>query len=299
MKIEIGSKKFTAQIDSLGAQLISLCCHRENKGSTELIWQRDPAYWPDSSPLLFPAIGNSRKDRTIFDGVWYQMPKHGFCRKKEFTAAQPSENMAVFTITSDAQTHLYYPYDFILSAAYRIEEYGLSITYEVSNQSGRTMYYCLGAHPALRCPVYDGELFEDYELEFEEEENTASLFYAKELGQFQADSRDIILNHTKILPLSYDVFGTNAVFFDQIRSRGVALIHRKTRRGVKVEFPGFACISFWTKGTIKAPFLCIEPWNGSPIRSDEDDVFAHKHHVQVLPPGQRRTHLLKLIPISI
>lgn len=297
MIVTIENEKFDAKIDSAGAQLISLRCHQENGGGLELIWQRDPAYWPDSSPLLFPAVGNCRDDRTMFGNTWYPMPKHGFCRRREFAAARPSSDRAVFTTASDEQTHMHYPYDFTLSLIYTITERGLSITYEVSSQSRDTMYYCLGAHPALRCPLYEGQSFADYELEFEQEENTVSLCYDKEAGQFRAGSCGIRLDHTKTLPLSHDFFGANAVFFDQVRSRSVSLVHRETRKGVKAAFPGFSSIAFWTKGALQAPFLCIEPWNGSAIRSDEDDVFAHRHHVRTLAPGEGRTHLLELIPL--
>ena len=75
MIITICDSKTTASIDALGAQLISM----KDASGKEYIWQRDPAVWARCSPLLFPSVGNCRNGKTLFDGVWYEMPKHGFC----------------------------------------------------------------------------------------------------------------------------------------------------------------------------------------------------------------------------
>lgn len=41
MIVTLKNHTMTAQIDSIGAQLISL----KSKSGTEYIWQRDPAHW--------------------------------------------------------------------------------------------------------------------------------------------------------------------------------------------------------------------------------------------------------------
>ena len=80
MLVTIQDSKASAVIDSFGAQLISL----KDSSQKEYIWQRDPDIWPRCSPLLFPAVGNSRNDKTMFEGVWYDLPKHGFCKETDF-----------------------------------------------------------------------------------------------------------------------------------------------------------------------------------------------------------------------
>lgn len=68
------NQTMTAQIDSIGAQLISL----KSVSGTEYIWQRDPAHWKSCSPLLFPTIGNCRDGKYTLNGQTYTIPKHGF-----------------------------------------------------------------------------------------------------------------------------------------------------------------------------------------------------------------------------
>ena len=42
------------KIDSLGAELKSLVTLNDG---VEMLWQGNPAYWANSSPILFPIVG--------------------------------------------------------------------------------------------------------------------------------------------------------------------------------------------------------------------------------------------------
>ncbi len=280
----------TAAIDSLGAQLISL----KDGHKKEYIWQRDPDIWPRCSPLLFPAVGNCRNNATRFEGQWFTMEKHGFCKESDFAVTLQTETWASFQLAANDFTRHSYPYDFILSLTYRLNNGILEMDYQVENTDSRQICYCIGSHPGFICPLEEGEAFDDYELEFEQEENTCAMPYNLSALQFDADRKGYHLNHTRTLPLSYELFENDAISFDEIKSRKVALLHRKTRRGVLVSYPGFETVAFWTPYGKNAPFLCIEPWNGCGIRSDEDDEFIHRHHVQILKPGETKHYSLQI-----
>lgn len=281
---------FSASIDSVGAQLISL----KDTGGKEYIWQRDPSLWSSCSPLLFPSVGNCRNGRTRFDGQWYDMPKHGFCRNADFAAEQTSPACAVFRLASDDRTRGFYPYEFVLSLTYTLKDGVLFMDYSVENTGESESCYCIGSHPGFICPLEEGERFEDYQLEFDQEEHTASMVYNLETLQFDPHVSGVVLEHTRILPLSYELFKKDAIYFDQIISRKVSILHRDTRRGVQVSYPGFETVAFWTPYEKKAPFLCVEPWNGSAIRSDEGDDFISRHHVQTLRPGEKKSHHMEI-----
>ena len=49
MIFTIKNDKFTAKVDTLGAQIISL----EDAQGRELLWTGDPAYWREHAPVLF------------------------------------------------------------------------------------------------------------------------------------------------------------------------------------------------------------------------------------------------------
>lgn len=288
MLITLKNGQMSAAIDSIGAQLISL----KNKAGKEFIWQRDPDIWKSCSPLLFPAIGCGRNNMTIIEGVTYQMPKHGICRDKDFQIAQEKDDCAVFTLSSSEETKPFYPYDFLLSLTYTLTDDGISMDYQVNNTDSRTICYALGAHPGFNIPLEKDEAFEDYQLEFEQVENTTSLVYDLETRQFERGKRLPLLSDTRILPLNYPMFDSDAVYFDEIRSRKVSVVNPRTRKGVEVSYPDFSSVAFWTPMGANAPLLCVEPWNGSDICSDEDDHFEHKHDIQFLPVGEMKTYHL-------
>ena len=47
------------------------------------MWQKDPAYWAKTSPVLFPYIGAVPETVTIH-GIEYAIPRHGFVKDVEF-----------------------------------------------------------------------------------------------------------------------------------------------------------------------------------------------------------------------
>lgn len=288
MIVTLKNNAFTAQIDSLGAQLISL----RDKDGKEYIWQRDPAYWQNCSPLLFPTVGNCRDGKTVIEGVVYEIPKHGFCKVTDFAVEQPAEDSAVFSIRDSEETKKMYPYAFRLSLAYTLKEDGLHMDYLVENLDSRPIHYELGAHPGFNCPLCKGERFEDYVLEFEKEETTDSMVYDASHLQFDVNHRKPLLNHSRILPLSYDLFVDDAIFFDKIASRKVALKNPATQKGVEVDYRDFETVAFWTAMPSKGPFLCVEPWNGSAIRSDEDDELKNRHFIQTVEAGEKKGYHL-------
>lgn len=280
--------QFTAAIDSVGAQLLSL----KDASGPEYIWQRDPAHWKSSSPLLFPFVGNCRNGRTQIDGIWYEVAKHGFCRESEFAVHQTSDVQAVFTLCDSEYTRRMYPYAFCLSLTYTLQSDGLHMDYQVENTDSRPMFYQLGAHPGFRCPISEDERFEDYVLEFEKAECTTSMVYDLKHMQFDVNNRRVRLDHTNLLPLAYELFTDDAVFFDALQSRKVTIKNPATGKGVEVDFRDFETVAFWTSMPSKGPFLCVEPWNGSAIRSDEDDDLLHRHFIQSLKAGQKKSYHL-------
>lgn len=288
MIVTLKNQYFTAQVDSLGAQLISL----KDSAGKEYIWQRDPAYWQNCSPLLFPIVGNCRNGKTLLEGNWYEIPKHGFCKVTDFSVNQASEGQAVFSICDSEATHAVYPYAFRLSLTYTLQEDGLHMDYQVANTDSKAIHYNIGAHPGFNCPLENGEKFEDYVLEFEQEETAASMVYDVKNLQFDVNWRKPMLENSRVIPLTYDLFRDDAIFFDQIRSRKVAIKNPATGKGVLVDYRDFETVAFWTAMPSKGPFLCVEPWNGSAIRSDEDDDFKNRHFLQTLEVGETKDYHL-------
>lgn len=293
MLITLKTGSNMAQIESRGAELRSL----RDAFNTEYIWQRDPKYWGKSSPVLFPVVGELREGRTTFHGKEYHLPKHGFCRDAEFKVTYQSESMAIFNYTYNEETLKAYPYIFSLSLSYELKPEGLTIRYTVMNMDDQPIDFCLGAHPAFNVPVDGNGGFEDCALTFNMPETAGCPVFDFEKKQFDMDNRVTYLNNETTLRLKYSYFDNDAIFFDTPRSDRVRLASVKTGRGVEVQFGGFDYVAFWTPIGLEAPFLCIEPWCGVAVCSDEGDEFERKRGVKHLEIGEQKSFQLTILPL--
>lgn len=282
MNIRLFSNGFSCTVNTCGAELKS---YRDPSGR-EYIWTSDPAFWMRSSPLLFPIVGNARDGRTILKNRIYALPKHGFCKESEFLPVEKREDFARFRLSANAGTLASYPYAFSLSLSYRLCGDCLQAEYLIENHDPETMYFQLGAHPGFLLPVSPGEGLSDCVLEFEYEEPLLSHPYDAVQHCFHADRISEKKAEGRCLPLSPALFDGDVIFLETLRSRRVALRHRKSGRGVSVSFPDFHSVAFWIPPCGNPPFLCIEPWNGSAIFAEEDDVLAHRRRVLSLLPGE-------------
>lgn len=291
MILQLTNNGCSAAIDSFGAQLISW----KDQNQRELIWQRDPAFWPRCSPLLFPVVGACKDGSILIDGKTYPMQKHGFCKEHDFTVNRLSESKAVFSLQEDEQTRESYPFSFRLSLTYELKANGsLSFLYEVQNPGGVPLFYCIGTHPGFCCPLFPQTNWADYLLQFEKKEDTVSLPYDTEQNCFDPSQPGVCLHNTDTLPLTRDLFAKDALCFLNIKSRAVSLVEKNSGHGIRVSFPDFSSIAFWSTYPKEAPFVCIEAWNGSGYVKGEDNVLAHKNHVQKLLPGEHKQYCMTL-----
>ena len=289
MEIELISGSSTAKICTTGAELVSL----KDVFGMEYIWQKDEKYWPRSSPVLFPVVGNLRNGKTVIEGKEYRIPQHGFCRDAEFQVTYHSDTTAVFTYSFSDQTLLVYPYRFSLTLSYTLDNTCLSIRYTVMNLDDRPMNYFIGAHPAFNTPVDEGS-FEECCLDFEKPETAACPVYDLNECRFHMGDRIQRLQNESHLRLCYSDFQNDAIVFDAPNSRWVRLHNLKTGRGVQVDFGDFDYIAFWTPVGKNAPFLCIEPWCGMADCDDETGEFALKRGVKQLSAGEQQSYELKI-----
>jgi galactose mutarotase-like enzyme len=268
--IEISNGTLTATIHSLGAELISL-----KDSSREYIWQADPKYWPKHSPVLFPIVGGLKNDSYLYKGKIHAMNRHGFARDNTFNLKSQTEDSAVFTLVSNNDTRVMYPFDFELEMRYALNGSTLSITYVVTNHGKEEMPFSIGAHPAFALP----KKFGDYSLKFEKDEPLESRQLSENL------ITDTTVTHQAengVLPLDYKLFEKDALVFTNLQSRSVKLIEGD-RPILEVSYQKFPHLGIWTKEN--APFICIEPWQGYADKSDATGNIIEKEGILKLSPG--------------
>lgn len=266
MNITIQNEFATVVCDKHGAQLLS---YKTAEGK-EYMWQRDPAYWGKTSPVLFPYVGPVLSP-VIIGGKSYDMPRHGFAKDADYEIADQGEDFVVLKTQNNDFTASVYPYEFEFTVTFRLNGAALDVVYGVANKSGGEMPFLIGGHPAFFCPMEEGEKFTDYILHFEDE--------------------DVEDRH-----LEYSLFDIDAILYEYLKNRTVKLIHKDTKKGIRFDFPDYLSVAFWTPAKKDAPFLCIEPWCAGTVDQVPNTNLVEKKYVQYLPANEARDYRFSFMP---
>lgn len=291
MKYELENEQLHVEFQSFGGALSSI---RDRQG-IEFLWQGDKKYWSGQAPVLFPICGSIREDQAVTaDGKVLQMPRHGIVRKREFECIEQKENQITFSIKSNEEMELAYPYPFELQIQYTLCGSRIRVEYIVKNMGKEPMPFQIGGHPGFNCPLGEGEDYSDYWIEFEKEETVNVPEPVTETGLINVENRTLLLNKEKRLNLSHAMFHKDAVILDQLKSRSLSLYSERHGKEIRMEFEDFPYLILWSSAN-DGPFIAIEPWLGLSTCSDEGDIFEEKRGVHIVDPGEEKTYHFDII----
>lgn len=280
----IQNGKFTAKVDTLGAQLVSLINHE----GRELLWTGDPAYWREHAPVLFPIVGALRGNRAKIKGEWYEMARHGFAKRSEFACTRQAPGAVSLTLRANGETKKAYPFDFALTVGYTLQEDGYTTTFTVENTGAEPLPFAIGGHPGFHIPAEEGAAFEDYTIQFDEEERQQCPAVLLDTGLLDTQKAGFTL-HGREIPLQHSLFYQDALVFEGMRSHRVRILNKKTGRGIEMDFAGFPMLGIWSAQN-DGPYVCLEPWTGCATLTTEGDEFTEKKGMAVLAPGEESRH---------
>ena len=280
MLIAINNGQVKMTVDTLGAQMMSL----QSADGTEYLWQADPAYWADRSPVLFPFIGRLTNNSYRYCGKVYPMGIHGFAAASEFTPVAQTEDRIVLELTATEETRRQYPFDFSFQIAYALDNNTLSVTYSIKNRDEKILPFGVGGHPGFNVPLLSGERFEDYTLIFSQACQPDRVGFTPAVYLSGKDEA-YPLENGKELPLRHDLFDEDAVILKNM-AREVTLKSSVSGRGVTVSYPDMPYLGIWHWPKTDAPYVCIEPWTSLPARQDVVEEFSCKSDMLQLAPGK-------------
>jgi galactose mutarotase-like enzyme len=276
--LTIEDQQLKISIHPKGAELQSIF-HKGHQ--TEYMWSGDPAFWGKHSPLLFPIVGTLKNNTYYYDGKPYILPRHGFARDREFVVETQSADAITFLLRSDEASLKVFPFTFELRISYRIGAGTLTTTYHVTNPATAPLYFSVGGHPAFKVPVASGTTYTDYYLEFGTSENAPRWPISKD-GLIEREPLPL-LNDTRTLPLTKELFAKDALVFKKLHSVQVTLRSDRTERGLTLQFPGFPFLGIWAAPG--ADFVCIEPWCGIADSVDSNQQWTEKEGINVVEAG--------------
>lgn len=283
--IEIKNNTGSAAIKTLGAEITSF----KRADGFELLWQGDPEFWSGQAPVLFPIVGALRDAKVQIKGEWYGMERHGFVRKREFKVTNQTEESVTMTFASDEKSKKQYPYDFELSVTYTMTDCGVETKFTVKNTGTETLPYVVGGHPAYNVPVWEGDAFEDYNIEFSSDENQKcpEIDIESCLIDFTKITKE--LHNERIIPLRHNLFYRDALVFDNLNSKSVKLVSTKSGHGLEMDISGFPMLGIWSCFN-DGPYVALEPWIGCATTTDEGDEFEKKKNMQFMEPGKEKDY---------
>lgn len=278
MIISLENAQISATFSNKGGELQRL----ENKETAlEYLWTGDANFWGKFSPILFPIVGGLKEDTYFFEGVSYQLPRHGFARDREFEAHQISSEEVLFLLKEDQESLKVYPFEFQLGLRYRLIGNTLSCSYEVFNSGNKDLWFSIGGHPAFRLPLQSDLSYDDYYLEFNED--TQLNVHQVTDNLIEEATQPIHLEGGK-LPLTHQLFYQDALVLKDLKSNKISLKSLKDKHGLDFHFDGFPFFGIWAAKD--ADFVCLEPWCGIADGVHHDQEFSKKEGIVQLAPGK-------------
>lgn len=278
MIYRIKNEKLHLEVKRYGAEIYSV---KSAITGREFIWDANPKIWANHAPVLFPIVGALKNETYYYKNKPYSLPQHGFFRRNQnVELLDRTSDTLRFILKSNEETHKVYPFDFEFITSYKLEESKIMVTHEVINPSKNEMYFSFGAHPAFKCPINNGEEYNDYYLEFDREEISKSWKLEGSLIGLEAEEVFKIPNE---LNLHRDIFNKGALVFKDLKSTKISLKSRKSTQVVSISYEGFPYMGIWAKP--QAEFVCIEPWLGIADSVDAKQDITTKEGIIKLGGG--------------
>ncbi len=277
---QLKNNELTVKVNSFGAELSSVF---SSKNNIEYIWQAKPEIWPRHAPHLFPIVGKLKDSCYIFLNKSYQLPQHGFARDNEFKCIEQDETSLTFELKASDETLKQFPFDFSLKIVYRLIENKLLTHYEIFNPDLNQLYFSIGGHPAVNCPLQQDESFNDYSLLFPDKKEL--VINALHEGLIKKETKTLTLNNNK-LSVSKSLFDNDALVFMNSQIEQISLVSEKTSHGVTMECFNWPFFGIWTKKNSEH-FICLEPWHGIADIENSDFNFKNKTGIMTLETQQK------------
>ncbi len=256
-----------AVVSDQAAEVISF---KRRDNGIEMIWCRDPAYWYNCNPILFPYFSKLRDGKYEIDGRTIELGQHGFARRARFSFVSAQKDSCELELNDDEESWAVYPFHFTLKVRYQLEGYRILISYQIINRDQRDLPFNIGFHPAFNCPFTSDKRYEDYRIEFEQPEDLRH-------------SEKPLLGSSQSFTL-FDNLIDGSYFYEngQIKSRWCQLTDGE--HTIRVSLEGYETLGFWKKSP-DTPFICIEPWK--PVSSlKQGRTFRDDVDNNLLPPGE-------------
>lgn len=283
MAVKLENEFLCVEIAEMGAEVTRIYDKTEDN---EILWEGNPVYWKRHSPVLFPNVGKTYKNRVLINGTQYPTSQHGFARDNVFTCIEAANEKASFMLRSSEETKEVYPFDFELHINYKLNKKELTVEWQVKNCGDETMYFTIGGHPAFRFAKPE-ETKADYILKIPGKEKIEYVLIDISCGCANVDKVHTLQLSEETYPLSDEMFANDALVVDNDQIEEAWLCHKDGTPYVGVRSAGFPNYGIWS--VEGAPFVCLEPWMGRCDNVGFNAELSEKPNVNKVEAGEKFT----------
>lgn len=281
MAVKLENEFLCVEIAEMGAEVTRIYDKTEDN---EILWEGNPVYWKRHSPVLFPNVGKTYKNRVLINGTQYPTSQHGFARDNVFTCIEAANEKASFMFRSSEETKEVYPFDFELHINYKLNKKELTVEWQVKNCGDETMYFTIGGHPAFRFAKPE-ETKADYVLKVPGKEKLEYVLIDIGCGCANVDEVHTLQLSEETYPLSDEMFANDALVVDNGQIEEAWLCHKDGTPYVGVRSAGFPNYGIWS--VEGAPFVCLEPWMGRCDNVGFNAELSEKPNVNKVEAGEK------------
>ena len=281
MAVKLENEFLCVEIAEMGAEVTRIYDKTEDN---EILWEGNPVYWKRHSPVLFPNVGKTYKNRVLINGTQYPTSQHGFARDNVFTCIEAAKERASFMFRSSEETKEVYPFDFELHINYKLNKKELTVEWQVKNCGDETMYFTIGGHPAFRFAKPE-ETKADYVLKVPGKEKLEYVLIDISCGCANVDEVHTLQLSEETYPLSDELFAKDALVVDNGQIEEAWLCHKDGTPDVGVRSAGFPNYGIWS--VEGAPFVCLEPWMGRCDNAGFNAELSEKPNVNKVEAGEK------------
>ncbi|MBC5684605.1 aldose 1-epimerase family protein [Ruminococcus hominis] len=281
MAVKLENEFLCVEIAEMGAEVTRIYDKTEDN---EILWEGNPVYWKRHSPVLFPNVGKTYKNRVLINGTQYPTSQHGFARDNVFTCIEAANEKASFMLRSSEETKEVYPFDFELHINYKLNKKELTVEWQVKNCGDETMYFTIGGHPAFRFAKPE-ETKADYVLKVPGKEKLEYVLIDISCGCANVDEVHTLQLSEETYPLSDKLFAKDALVVDNGQIEEAWLCHKDGTPYVGVRSAGFPNYGIWS--VEGAPFVCLEPWMGRCDNVGFNAELSEKPNVNKVEAGEK------------
>ena len=282
----IHNEYLSATAENAGGELLSI-----RRGDTEYMWQRDPQFWHDCSPNIFPYIARLTDGKYVYGGELYEMKIHGFVKYSKLELTGKTDTSMTFTLEDNDETRRQFPWHFSYSITYSLDGDTLLVKTRVENKDEKTMYFGVGGHPGFNVPLEEGLGYEDYYIELPEADSPVRIGFTQTCFRNEKDEPYALNEKKRISPLSHTLFENDAIVLKGAGQKAV-LGSDKGERKLIVSWD-HPYLGIWSR-TTEAPYVCIEPWNGLPSHDQVIEDFEKQEDLVSLEKGGVHTSFWKV-----